>query len=50
MIANVIDQDATVGEPEPALEADQASNVLQDLPIPRSQRARLYDCRWTSAR
>jgi two-component system sensor histidine kinase ChvG len=43
VIANVIDQDATVGEPEPALEADQASNVLQDLPIPRSQRARLYD-------
>jgi two-component system sensor histidine kinase ChvG len=43
VIANVIDQDATVGEPEPALEADQASNVLQALPIPRSQRARLYD-------
>jgi two-component system sensor histidine kinase ChvG len=43
VIANVIDQDATVGEPEPALEADQASNVLQDLPIPHSQRARLYD-------
>jgi two-component system sensor histidine kinase ChvG len=43
VIANVIDQDATVGEPEPALEADQASNVLQVLPIPRSQRARLYD-------
>jgi len=43
VIANVIDQDATVGEPEPALEADQASNVLQGLPIPHSQRARLYD-------
>jgi two-component system sensor histidine kinase ChvG len=43
VIANVIDQDATVGDPEPALEADAASNVLQALPIPRSQRARLYD-------
>ncbi len=43
VIANVIDQDATVGEPEPALEADDASNVLQALPDPASQRARLYD-------
>jgi two-component system sensor histidine kinase ChvG len=43
LIANVIDQTATVGEPEPALEADTASGVLQSLFIPRSQRARLYD-------
>jgi two-component system sensor histidine kinase ChvG len=43
VIANVIDQDATVGEPDPALEADQASNILQELPALRSQRARLYD-------
>ncbi|MEO8812882.1 MAG: stimulus-sensing domain-containing protein [Caulobacteraceae bacterium] len=43
VIANVIDQYATVGEPEPQLEADTASNVLQSLYIPRSQRARLYD-------
>jgi two-component system sensor histidine kinase ChvG len=43
LIANVIDQTATVGEPEPALQADTASGVLQSLFIPRSQRARLYD-------
>ena len=43
LIANVIDQTATQGEPEPALNADIASNVLQSLFIPRSQRARLYD-------
>ena len=43
VIANVIDQDATVGDPEPALEADLASNVLYALFIPRGQRARLYD-------
>jgi len=43
VIANVIDQYATVGDPEPALEADTASNVLQALFIPRAQRARLYD-------
>ena len=43
LIANVIDQTATVGEPEPALEADTAANVLQSLPIPRSQRVRLFD-------
>ena len=43
LIANVIDQTATVGEPEPALDADTASGVLQSLFIPRSQRARLYN-------
>jgi two-component system sensor histidine kinase ChvG len=43
VVANVIDKDATVGDPEPALEADDASNVLQDLTIPAKQRARLYD-------
>ncbi len=43
VIANVIDQYATVGDPEPALEADTASNVLQTLSIPPGQRARLYD-------
>jgi len=43
LIANVIDQTATVGEPAPALEADAASTVLQSLFIPHSQRARLYD-------
>ena len=43
LIANVIDRAATVGEPEPALEADTASDILQSLFIPRSQRARLFD-------
>ena len=43
VIANVIDQYATVGEPEPALEADAASNVLYNLSVPRTQRATLYD-------
>src|SRR5438067_6010755 len=43
VIANVIDQYATVGDPEPQLEADTASNVLGSLFIPRNQRARLYD-------
>ncbi len=45
LIANVIDQTATVGEPEPALAPDTASSVLQTLFIPRSQRARLFDAR-----
>jgi two-component system sensor histidine kinase ChvG len=43
LIANVIDQTATVGEPEPELEADTAANVLYSLFLPRSQRARLFD-------
>ena len=43
VIANVIDQYATVGDPEPKLEEDTASNVLQSLFIPNTQRARLYD-------
>ena len=43
LIANVIDRAATVGEPEPALEPERASDILQLLFIPRSQRARLFD-------
>ena len=43
VIANVIDQLATVGDPEPQMEADQASDILQSLFIPKAQRARLYD-------
>lgn len=43
LIANVIDQSATVGEPEPALDPYTASAILQVLFIPRSQRARLFD-------
>lgn len=43
LIANVIDQSATVGEPEPALDPYTASQIFQLLFIPRSQRARLFD-------
>ena len=43
LIANVIDQTATQGEPDPALDADAANSVLQSLLIPKSQRTRLYD-------
>lgn len=43
LIANVIDLAATVGDPEPRLAPDQASDILQSLFIPRSQRARLFD-------
>jgi two-component system sensor histidine kinase ChvG len=45
LIANVIDQTATVGEPEPALDPYVASQLLQVLFIPRNQRARLFDAR-----
>ncbi|HEV2365659.1 MAG TPA: ATP-binding protein [Caulobacteraceae bacterium] len=43
LIANVIDQTATVGDPQPALEADRAADVIESLLIPRSQRLRLFD-------
>lgn len=43
LIAKVIDQGATVGEPEPALDPYLASQLLQVLFIPRNQRARLFD-------
>lgn len=43
LIANVIDQAATSGDPEPALQPDVAEGVLDALFIPRAQRARLYD-------
>jgi two-component system sensor histidine kinase ChvG len=43
LIANVIDKAATVGDPEPLLEADEASDILQSLSIPRSERVRLFD-------
>lgn len=42
-IVHLIDQAATVGEPEPALEAVDAAQVLQLLHVPRSQRVRLFD-------
>jgi two-component system sensor histidine kinase ChvG len=43
LIANVIDKAATVGDPEPLLEADEASDILQSLQVPRSERVRLFD-------
>jgi two-component system sensor histidine kinase ChvG len=43
LIANAIDQSATVGEPAPMLEANVARAVLQSLNIPPMERARLYD-------
>lgn len=43
LIAYVIDQAATVGEPVPALDAQYASQLLQLLSNPKFQRARLFD-------
>jgi two-component system sensor histidine kinase ChvG len=43
LISNVIGGAATRGSPTPMLEADRASDILQLLFIPRSQRARLFD-------
>ncbi|HLZ83842.1 MAG TPA: stimulus-sensing domain-containing protein [Caulobacteraceae bacterium] len=43
LIANAIDQSATVGEPEPMLAPGVARGVLQSLDIPNTERARLYD-------
>jgi len=45
LIANVIAGGATRGAPEPILEPELASDVLQLLFIPNSQRARLFDAR-----
>ena len=42
-IVKVLDETATVGDPAPALKAQQASEFLQILFIPRGQRARLFD-------
>ena len=42
-IANVLEQAATRGDPQPVLEADRARDTLQLLFIPRSQRARVFD-------
>jgi two-component system sensor histidine kinase ChvG len=43
LIATIIDQAATVGEPTPYMEASLASQTLQLLSNPRTQRARLFD-------
>jgi two-component system sensor histidine kinase ChvG len=43
VIANVIDKLATEGDPEPVLEADSASDILQWQSVARSERVRLFD-------
>jgi two-component system sensor histidine kinase ChvG len=43
LMASLIDQAATVGEPVPALDAARASEILQLLANPGVQRARLFD-------
>jgi two-component system sensor histidine kinase ChvG len=42
-IANVIEQAATVGDPEPLIDAERTRATLNLLFIPRSQRARVFD-------
>jgi len=42
-IANVIEQTATRGDPQPTLDAERARDTLQYLFIPNSQRARVTD-------
>jgi two-component system sensor histidine kinase ChvG len=43
VIVNVLEQAATRGEPEPALDPDRARATLQLLFIPSSERARVFD-------
>jgi two-component system sensor histidine kinase ChvG len=43
VIAKVIDEYATLGEPDPTLVSDAAGSVVNVLSIPSSQRARLFD-------
>ncbi|HEY2710592.1 MAG TPA: stimulus-sensing domain-containing protein [Caulobacteraceae bacterium] len=43
LIANVIDKEGTVGDPEPQLLADDASQILNQLSVPKSERVRLFD-------
>ena len=43
LIATIIDQAATVGEPTPTMDPGYASQLLQLLSNPRTQRARLFD-------
>ena len=45
LIVNVINRAATVGEPMPELDPQAASEILQMLSNPRSQRARLFDAK-----
>jgi two-component system sensor histidine kinase ChvG len=43
LMATIIDQAATTGEPRPAMDATFASQLLQLLANPKTQRARLFD-------
>jgi len=43
LIANVIEKNATVGDPDPLLVADTASDFLDNLSIPKTERVRLFD-------
>ncbi len=43
LMATIIDQAATVGEPVPAMDGAYASQILQLLSNPKTQRARLFD-------
>jgi len=43
LIANVIERNATQGDPQPLLEADTASDILDSLSIPKTERVRLFD-------
>jgi two-component system sensor histidine kinase ChvG len=45
VIADVIDARATLGEPKPALNAQDAYRAIDALNIPSRQRARIYDAR-----
>jgi len=45
LIATIIDRAATIGEPEPMMDPASASEILQILSNPRSQRARLFDAK-----
>ncbi len=43
LISYVIVKAATAGDPQPAMDAEAASQILELLAIPRTERARLYD-------
>jgi two-component system sensor histidine kinase ChvG len=43
LIASLINQAATVGEPVPQMDASLATEILQTLSNPKAQRARLFD-------
>ena len=45
LIASIVNQAATVGEPEPRMDAALAAELLQTLSNPKAQRARLFDSR-----